>query len=151
MRVTSLTAGSNRERWALFAHGEGLQPCDGSAEDQGVDVVSTWRRRQPISHRINRRPGGGGFYLVGLHITCGTEVNSKQFIPTSPHLRMCWQPPGSWRGGWCDTHLLCRFLPTCLWPAGRCRGLYHSCSSSAWISSLGPLCYLKNMHIFVLF
>lgn len=26
----------------LFAHSEGLQPCDGSAQDQGVDIMSTF-------------------------------------------------------------------------------------------------------------
>ncbi len=39
------------KRSDLFAHSEGLQSRDGSAQDQGVDVMSTCRRSQPISNR----------------------------------------------------------------------------------------------------
>lgn len=30
----------------LAAYSEGLQPCDGSSQDQGVDIMSAWKRRQ---------------------------------------------------------------------------------------------------------
>lgn len=50
-----------------------------------------------------------------------------------PH--MCWQPQGSWRAGWCGTHLRCHSLPACLWLVWRYLVPSHSYSSSAWRSS----------------
>ena len=51
------------KRSDLFVHSEGLQPCDGSAQDEGMDIMSTWRTRRQtgsiaairvgVGHRIN--------------------------------------------------------------------------------------------------
>ena len=83
---------------------------------------------------------------VFIWIQCKGMNIILQVSPPPPHLHTCWRPPGSWRGGWCGTRLRCRFLPACLGPAGRCPGLSHSCSSSAWRSSPGPLCS-QHTHI----
>lgn len=142
MWVTFLTADSCwsgaavSKRSDLFVHSEGLQPCDGSAQDQGMDIMSTCRTRQQILNKSN-------FIMHSNTRVCfcsPTSLKSTGEVLRPPHLHMCWQIPGSWRGGWCGTHLRCHFLPACLWPAWRCPGLYRSCSSSAWISYLGLLC-----------